>query len=808
MFASVIGRSGVSARSSAGVTDSTRRSNHQSKHKRTRQSTRAPQPQPNQKSSGATPMPTPSVDTIRRLLRPAIQEGRTILLEHEAYAVLQAAGIATSPHRFVARGAKVPDDLPAALAGKEVVLKVVSPQIPHKTEAGGVRVAANDVAAIQSQMADMLRVVADKRPDAEIHGVLVVAKVDLQPQVPGSEFLLSFRRDSAFGPVLVFGMGGLLTEWYAGLSGGASRLLFSAHDFDAQHAMEALEATPFGQLALKPSRVYRKAPVERSALASALSALAALGALAPEGDEPWLEELEINPIVPSGGKLVALDALAKLAPPPSAPRPPRPIATIARLLHPRSAAVCGASNKSLNAGRIILRNLKQSEGIAYGHLYAVHPSAERIENIPCVRTIADLPETVDLAVVSIPAEQAGAAIQGLVDHGKARSIILIPGGFAETGRKQLAERIQATVQASRERADGGVILVGGNCLGIVSKDEYNTFFLPSYKLPFHAAPGSNLAAVSQSGAYLVSFTSNLDGVIFPRASISYGNEMDVTACDFFEYYLQHEPQARVLAFYVEGFQPGEGQRFLSLVRRARTAGHGVVVYKAGKTAGGAQAAASHTASMAGDYDIARALLTEAGALVCETLNMFEDATKALSMLEDREVTGRRVGVVTNAGFEAGAVSDHLYTLELAQFSAATRKALREVLPEIAHAGNPVDATPMADTAHLIEAVQIVAAAPEVDLLIVSAIPATPGLDILAPDPVGIHEENVFAMHSLPGELIRVSRLTRKPLVFAIDSGRLYDPSVLLLQRAGIPVYRKIDRASRALAMFASYRLGG
>ena len=105
-------------------------------------------------------------------------------------------------------------------------------------------------------------------------------------------------------------------------------------------------------------------------------------------------------------------------------------------------------------------------------------------------TIAELPETVDLAVISIPAEGARDAIRALCATGKAESIILIPGGFAETGKRALEDEIVVDrSDASRARPGGGPVLVGGNCLGIVSKHRYNTFFLPQYKLPFHDAPG-------------------------------------------------------------------------------------------------------------------------------------------------------------------------------------------------------------------------------------------------------------------------------------------------------------------------------
>jgi acyl-CoA synthetase (NDP forming) len=225
----------------------------------------------------------------------------------------------------------------------------------------------------------------------------------------------------------------------------------------------------------------------------------------------------------------------------------------------------------------------------------------------------------------------------------------------------------------------------------------------------------------------------------------------------------------------------------------------VVAYKGGHTEVGAKAAASHTASIAGDYPVARALLHEAGAFVCETQNMFEDFGKIFTMLHDRPIRGKRVGVISNAGFECGAVSDHLYGLEMAEFSADTREKLEAVLPKIAHCGNPIDCTPMTRTAEYVEASRILAEADEVDAIIISAVPASPTLDVLAPDFTGTHEENVFGMHSLPSAVAKLFAETTKPIVVTIDSGRLYDPGVVLLERAGVPVYRKIDRASRALS---------
>jgi acyl-CoA synthetase (NDP forming) len=554
----------------------------------------------------------------------------------------------------------------------------------------------------------------------------------------------------------------------------------------------ALERRPGLALLLAPSRLHPRPPLDVDQVAERLEALAR----AADG----LDELEVNPLVlTTDGRWVAADGKARIAGPPPA-RARRPLRKIRALLHPKSAAVVGASASWLNPGRIILRNLKHAEGLRYGHLHAVHPSQQEIDGIPCVARIEDLPEAVDLAVVAVPAEAARDAIRALAAPGRAESIILIPGGFAEIGAAGLESEIVAALEASRARDDEGPVLVGGNCLGIVSRGQYNTFFLPHYKLPFHDAPGDDLVAVSQSGAYLVSLTSNLDGIVFPRASISFGNQMDLTVADFVEHFAGDD-SVGVLACYVEGFKPGDGARFVEGARAVTARGRRVIAYKAGRTALGAEAAKSHTASLAGDYAVAKDLLEDAGVIVAETLDMFEDYVKVFTLLAGRPAGGRRLGVLSNAGFECATVMDRLYALAPAAFSQETRARLQACLPAIAHAENPVDATPMADTKALTAAAAAILDDPGVDALLVSPIPVTPNLENLPPDLAGAHAENMYAPGSLPQELLRLFAGTRKPMAVSVDSGRLYDDFVTVLQRGGIPVYRKIDRASRALSAF-------
>jgi acyl-CoA synthetase (NDP forming) len=731
--------------------------------------------------------------------------GRTDLFEHEVYGLLAAAGFDVPRHVFWpgAPGEGLPGEvreLLAAAPGDDVVLKIVAPGLLHKSDVGGVAFAPRDPRAVLEAARRVHAEVGRRAPEAERFGLLVLEKLAAPSGVAGAEALVSFKQDAAFGPVLLFGLGGVLTEWYGSLSGGASTAILRPGEVK-RDLEAAVEKSPALKIFFERSRVHAQAPLVLDEVAARLETLSKdLSSFSPDNSSgnPTLEELEVNPLlVTADGRWVAADGKAHFSDRRVAPGR-RPLEKIEKLLAPRSAVVFGASAHEINPGRIILRNLKASETIAYGSLRAVHPQAETIDGVPCLKSVSELAAAADLAVVAIPAVGARDAIRDLCAGDLARAIILIPGGFSETGNRGLEDDIRAALARSRRLPSGGPVLVGGNCLGVVSKHAYNTFFLPQYKLPFHDAPGDRLVAVSQSGAYLVSLTSNLDGIVFPRASISYGNQIDLTVADFLEYF-EKDPSVRVLAFYVEGFTPLDGARFSAIARRVAASGRHVLVYKAGRTALGAEAARSHTAALAGDWEIARALLEGAGAVVAVTLDMFEDYVKIFTMLADRLPSGRRLAVLSNAGFECGAVLDRLYGLTPAVLAPATKASLAACLPSIAHADNPVDATPMAGTADFVAAAKTLLRDPGVDALLVSPIPVTPALDDLAPDLSGAHAENIFSPGSLAQELLRLFRETAKPLVVNVDSGRLYDDFVSVLQRGGIPVYRKIDRASRALS---------
>ena len=308
-----------------------------------------------------------------------------------------------------------------------------------------------------------------------------------------------------------------------------------------------------------------------------------------------------------------------------------------------------------------------------------------------------------------------------------------------------------------------------------------------------------MASISQSGAYLVTQISNLDRAVRPRYAISFGNQVDLTVSDYLEY-LERDPEVRVFAVYLEGFRRGDGRRFLEIAGRLVSSGRNVLLYKSGRTREGRAAASSHTAAVVGDYEVSRELVRSVGVLDCVTLDMFEDYLMTFSFLADRPASGKRVAVLSNAGFECTAAADKLYGLELAELSPSTRRRLGELLPPgIVDVHNPVDTTPVTPTDRYAGCVEALLEDPGVDGLVVASVAATPYLENLARGEG--HREDIARESSLPSRLIRIFRESGKPMVFSVDSGPLYEECVQMMKRSGLPCFRKVDRATRALAAF-------
>jgi acyl-CoA synthetase (NDP forming) len=734
---------------------------------------------------------------VSNLLANARHRAAGVLTEPEGMDLLEAIGIAV-PQRILLAGSADATRLdPPPFPGTRAVLKVVSPKILHKTEARGVAILDNTPEALRTGLAEMERRFAGQ----DVDGFLLMEFVPHQAE-PGHELLLGMRWTADFGPVVTLGAGGIHTEFLAqSIREDRSLALLSPGLAGAGEIERALAQVAVVRLVTEPRR-GRPALVPLARVAEIVSRFLELAAaFVPDP----IAEFEVNPLVLADGRFVALDALLKLGPAAPALPAPRPVAKIGRLLQPRTAAVMGVSEKGMNPGRQILRNLL-ADGFPAADITIVKPGSEQIDGVRCVPSLEALPAKQDLLILSISAAQAPEAIAAIAEGQRAESVILIPGGLEEKpGSEPLVARMRQAIADSRATAWGGPVINGGNCLGVRSvPGRYNTLFIPDHKLPLQRGAESPVAFVAGSGAFAVSKANKL-ATLNPRYILTIGNQMDLTAADYLDF-LQDDPAVEIFAVYLEGFRPLDGLRFLETARRLVAGGRTVILYRAGRTRAGAAAAASHTASVAGDYAVTRRLAGAAGVVLADTLEDFEDLVRLFVALGGRRPAGRRLGALSNAGFECVAIADNLGAFTLADFSAATATALGEVLKrariaEIVSVHDPMDLTPIVGDADYEEITRRMLADEGVDAGLVGCVPMTMALNTLVKGDA--HGEDLTREDSIANRLVRLYHATTKPWVAVVDAGHIYDPMAALLESGGVPTFRTADRALRLFNRWAA-----
>ncbi|MEM0065743.1 MAG: CoA-binding protein [Sulfolobales archaeon] len=361
---------------------------------------------------------------------------------------------------------------------------------------------------------------------------------------------------------------------------------------------------------------------------------------------------------------------------------------------PRTVVVVGASRKPGKVGYELLRNLRE---MFRGVLYAVNPEAREILGVPCYPNLASIPEDIDVAVVSVPAEKV---LEVAEEAGKkgVKGLIVISGGFKEVGAEGL-EREKKLIEIVKKY---GMRLIGPNCVGVyVPKTGMNTLFLSKERqgYPTHGF----IAFASQSGAFgsAVLDWAAMRGIGISKF-VSYGNKADVDEVDVL-LYLKNDKDTRVITLYIEGIENGaEFFKVLGEVTKYKP----VVVLKSGRTEAGARAASSHTGSLAGSDSIYDAVFKQSGAIRAYSMEELFDLAMGLAM--QPPAAGERVVVLTVGGGSGVMATDALSELGLKvpKLSDSTVSKLRKILLPFASPYNPVDVTGSAVDEHLVEAIDI------------------------------------------------------------------------------------------------------
>lgn len=352
--------------------------------------------------------------------------------------------------------------------------------------------------------------------------------------------------------------------------------------------------------------------------------------------------------------------------------------------YPEAVALIGASGRPGAFSHEMLRNLARS---FKGRIYAVNPKYREILGVKSYPSILDIPDEVDLAVVAVRADRAVDAVREAGEKG-VKGAIIVAGGFAEIGERGATLQEQLVETARRY----GVRIVGPNCIGVYNAvNGLDTFFLPPEKM--RRPPRGYIAVVSQSGAFLTTMMDWLagEGVGVVKA-INIGNKADVDEADIIRYYASQE-YVRTIMVYMEGVSHDRGRPLIEAIRSARDEEKTVIVLKGGRTSTGLRAARSHTAALAGDYNVFRAAIKEAGAVEAGNATEFIDWAKALAYMSHLKAEGR-VLVLTNAGGPGVIATDALAHrgLKVPPIPDHVKRRLSGKLPPIVSLSNPIDLT--------------------------------------------------------------------------------------------------------------------
>ncbi len=389
--------------------------------------------------------------------------GRDVLLEPEALEVVRLLGIGVPEHIYIADPADEQSAIEHACAkfpGERIVIKVVAAHILHKSDVGGVRFVEKTREAIAAALDQMRAMFFGHEP-----GFLLCEMVRYDAS-PGGEMLVGMRSTPDFGPVVTFGLGGVATEFFASaLKDGREIAILSPRLTPPERIEQIVRGKAVTPLIT--------GGVRRMKIRFPMTELRLLLEGCMEFASEWvpepIAEFEINPMVIGPNGPLALDALVRLSTKHPEVAQERPIRKIEQLLRPKSIAVVGVS-AALNAGHVIVNNLIR-EGFDRSRIFVVKPGSDEIEGCLCVPTIAELPETVDLLVLAVSAQQAPDMISQAIDSRCAESVIVIPGGLGElAGSENLEQQIRDSVALSRQTSWRGPVLHGGNCLGVRSAE--------------------------------------------------------------------------------------------------------------------------------------------------------------------------------------------------------------------------------------------------------------------------------------------------------------------------------------------------
>ena len=594
---------------------------------------------------------------VRSILERVKADNRNSLTAPEAKAVCDAYGIPV-PQEALATSADAAAKSAESM-GFPVVMKIVSPDILHKTEAGGVIVGVSSADAARRAYDQIVASAKKYKSDAKIVGVQVQQQLGAAQEV-----IVGAISDQSFGKLIAFGLGGVLVEV---LKDVTFRLAPASRE-DALSMLDGIQAAEI----LKGVRGGE--PVSRDALASIIENVSALVT-----DFPEISEVDLNPVFarPDGATAVDARLLVDWNPPARPKQHSRDeiVRAMNRIMRPDAVAVIGASSEEGKIGNSVMKNL--INGGYKGNIYPVNPSADEILGYKAYKSVKDVPGEIDVAVFAIPAKFVAAALKECGEK-KIPGAVLIPSGFAETGNVEGQQEIQAIGQQYNVR------LMGPNIYGFYYTPKHLcATFCTAYDYQGKVALSSQSGGV---GMAIIGFSRSAKMGV--SAIVGLGNKADIDEDDLLTFFEQDE-NTQAVAMHMEDLK--DGRAFAEVAKRVSKT-KPVMVLKAGRTALGAKAASSHTGALAGDDKVYDDVLRQSGVIRARGLRELLDFARGVPVLPTPK--GENVVIITGAGGSGVLLSDSVVDagLALMKFPADLDEAFKKFIPPFGASGNPVDIT--------------------------------------------------------------------------------------------------------------------
>jgi acetyl coenzyme A synthetase (ADP forming)-like protein len=544
--------------------------------------------------------------------------------------------------------------------GYPVVMKIISPDILHKTEAGGVLIGISNSEETATGYESITSNAKAYKSDAGITGVQIQAMVASD----GQEVIVGAVTDPSFGKLVAFGLGGILVEVLKDIT---FRLAPVSTD-DAQSMLNSI------QTAEVLDGVRGSEAVDRNALAKIIVNVSEL-----IGDFQEIQEIDLNPILADANGATAVDALISVdfSPAKEIYRPTQEEILVAmnRIMNPKAVAVIGASDKEGKIGNSVMKNI--INGGYEGELYPINPKADEILGKKAYKSVQDVPGEIDVAIFAVPAKFCVTAMEE-VGEKSIPGAIMIPSGFAEVGETELQDELVAAARKNNVR--------------IMGPNIYGFYYTPANLCATFCTPydvKGKTALSSQSGGVGMSIIgysrSTKMGV---SAIVGLGNKSDLDEDDLLTYFEQDD-NTDVCAMHAEDLK--DGRSFAEVAKRVSKK-KPIIMLKAGRTQLGAKAAASHTGALAGNDKIYDDVLRASGVIRAYNLNDMLQFARGLPVLPTPK--GEEIVIVTGAGGSGVLLADAMVEngLALMKFPQDLDEAFKKYIPPFGASGNPVDIT--------------------------------------------------------------------------------------------------------------------